>query len=127
MLVEPRIGQLISDTRYHCLFCDGYEERGQATVGVLGVGPIANVQRAVHLARMAHRLSQSVTIYTNGNTYLVDEIRSAVSDAQWLEVDARPITLFEKGEIGKTVILHFDDANTKQEGFLVSFPATDQQ
>jgi hypothetical protein len=126
MLVEQRIGPLISYTRYHCLFCDGYEERGQATVGVLGVGPIANVQRAMHLARMAHQLSQSVTIYTNGNTYLVDDIRSAVRDAQWLEVDSRPITRFEKGETGKTVILHFDDASTKQEGFLVSFQ-TDQQ
>ncbi|KAJ5438530.1 uncharacterized protein N7458_009528 [Penicillium daleae] len=110
---------------YHCLFCDGYEERGQATVGVLGVGPIANVQRAVHLARMAHQLSQSVTIYTNGNTYLVDDLQSTVSDAQWLEIDARPITRFEKGETGKTVIVHFDDANTKQEGFLIYNPKTE--
>ena len=69
---------------------------------------------------MAHQLSQSVTIYTNGNTALVDEINCAVSDAPWLKVDTRPITKFEKGDAGKTVILHFDDAKTKQEGFLVS-------
>ncbi|KAL5042774.1 hypothetical protein BDW71DRAFT_189360 [Aspergillus fruticulosus] len=110
---------------YHCLFCDGYEERGQDTVGVLGVGPIANIQRALHLARMAHQLSQSVTIYTNGNTALADEIWSAVSDAPWLKVDARTIARFQKGDVGKTVILHFDDAKTKQEGFLVYHPKTE--
>ncbi|KAL4969537.1 thioredoxin reductase gliT [Aspergillus stella-maris] len=111
---------------YHCLFCDGYEERGQETVGVLGVGPIANVQRAVHLARMAHQLSESVTIYTNGNITLVEEIKMAVENASWLKVDARPISRFEKGEVGKTVNVHFQDKSAaKQEGFLVYNPKTE--
>ncbi|KAL5366065.1 hypothetical protein BJX96DRAFT_25330 [Aspergillus floccosus] len=115
---------------YHCLFCDGYEDRGQETVGVLAVGPIANPPRALHLARMARRLSQSVTIYTNGNERLVAEIQQtakSISDtAQWLRFDARPITRFEKGASAKTVVVHFGETDkSKVEGFLVYNPQTE--
>lgn len=60
---------------YHCLFCDGYEERGQETAGVLTPGPTANPPRALHLARVARQLSESVTVYTNGNEQLANEIQ----------------------------------------------------
>ncbi|KAJ5082263.1 hypothetical protein N7532_011306 [Penicillium argentinense] len=115
---------------YHCLFCDGYEERGQETVGVLAMGPIANPPRALHLARMARRLSESVTVYTNGNEQLVNEIQKAAEASSnatsWLKFDARPITRFEKGDIAKTVIVHFDETDkSKTEGFLVFNPQTE--
>ncbi|KAF7173483.1 hypothetical protein CNMCM6106_007561 [Aspergillus hiratsukae] len=114
---------------YHCLFCDGYEERGQETAGVLALGPIANPPRALHLARMARRLSQSVTVYTNGNEQLAKEIQQAAEvspvGTSWLKFDARPITRFEKGEVAKTVIVHFAAGESKTEGFLVYNPQTE--
>ena len=110
---------------YHCLFCDGYEERGQESVGVLAIGAVANAPRALHLARMARRLSESVTIYTNGNEQLVNEIQKTADTSSsaipWLKFDARPITRFEKGDIAETVIVHFGETGKpKTEGFLVS-------
>ncbi|GFF71356.1 hypothetical protein IFM60648_03407 [Aspergillus lentulus] len=114
---------------YHCLFCDGYEERGQETAGVLALGPIANPPRALHLARMAQRLSESVTIYTNGNEQLANEIQQAAeaspAGASWLKFDARPITRFEKGEVAKSVIVHFGENESRTEGFLVYNPQTE--
>ncbi|KAJ5358497.1 uncharacterized protein N7496_010910 [Penicillium cataractarum] len=115
---------------YHCLFCDGYEDRGQETAGVLAMGPIASPPRALHLARMARRLSESVTVYTNGDEVLAKEIQQAAgasSDAtSWLKFDARSITRFEKGGIAKTVIIHFGETDkSKTEGFLVYNPQTE--
>ncbi|GES62225.1 thioredoxin reductase GliT [Aspergillus terreus] len=115
---------------YHCLFCDGYEERGQETVGVLAMGPVANPQRALHLARMAQRLSEMVTVYTNGNEQLVAEIQraaeSSINTTPWLKFDARRIRRFEKGAISQTVVVHFGETDKpKVEGFLVYNPQTE--
>lgn len=118
---------------YHCLFCDGYEERGQETAGVLALGPTANPSRALHLARMARQLSKSVTVYTNGNEQLVNEIQNAAEASSsltpWLKLDARHITRFEKGDIAKNVIVHLGEAGeSKTEGFLVSiFPISNEE
>ncbi|CAK7206830.1 hypothetical protein SEUCBS139899_009636 [Sporothrix eucalyptigena] len=115
---------------YHCLFCDGYEERGQETAGVLALGPIANPPRALHLARMARQLSKSVTVYTDGNEQLANEIQHAAeassSTTSWLTFDSRPIMRFVKGHIARNVIVHFRDTNeSKTEGFLVYNPQTE--
>lgn len=110
---------------YHCLFCDGYEERGQETAGVLALGPVSNPPRALHLARMARQLSESVTVYTDGNEQLANEIQQAAEASSgvtsWLKFDARPITRFETGDVARTVIVHFRESDeSKTEGFLVS-------
>jgi hypothetical protein len=73
---------------------------------------------------MAQRLSESVTVYTNGNEQLAKEIQQAAeaspAGASWLKFDARPITRFEKGEVAKSVIVHFGENESRTEGFLVS-------
>lgn len=112
---------MLTTLRYHCLFCDGYEERGQKTVGVLALGAIASAQTGLLVARMAHRLSQSVTVYTDGNQILETEMKDAAPGSEpWLQFDSRPIARFQKGEVAATVIVHFkDQPETKEEGFLV--------
>ncbi|KAL4868394.1 hypothetical protein BDV12DRAFT_197271 [Aspergillus spectabilis] len=112
---------------FHCLFCDGYEDRGQKSVGVLAMGPIVNVQRALHLSRMALRLAESVTIYTNGNEEFASELRLQVGGLN-TNLDTRRITRFEKGETGAKVLVHVENEEggeqVKEEGFLVYNPAT---
>ena len=114
--------EMLTVISYHCLFCDGYEERGQNTVGVLALGPLANMQRALHLTRMAHQLSQSVTVYTHGNEQLAIEITNAAPGSEaWLQLDSRQIARFEKREDGQGLIVHLKgQAETKEEGFLVT-------
>lgn len=85
-------------------------------------GAIASPPRALHLARMARRLSESVTVYTNGDEALAKDIQQAVepsSDAtSWLKFDARPITRFKKGDLAKTVIVHFGETDKKTRRLL---------
>lgn len=87
---------------------------------MLALGAVADVQKALHMARMARQLSDSVTVYTNGNSTLADEIKDAAVGNEWLRIESRPIARFQKGEVDKTVIVHFKDQSEKEEGFLVS-------
>lgn len=57
-------------------------------MGVLAVDDIANPHLALHMARMARRLTSKVTIYTNGIAELGKQIiETAVEDD--FEVDNR--------------------------------------
>ncbi|TGO09821.1 hypothetical protein BTUL_0153g00070 [Botrytis tulipae] len=62
---------------FHCLYCHGYESSPAQSAGVLAIGDCASPQLALHLARQALRLSETVTIYTHGNEALTEEIESA--------------------------------------------------
>lgn len=76
----------------------------------------------MHLARMAKQLSESVTIYTDGNETLAKDIREAAVTEKTFSVDTRQISEFEKRLEGekKSVLVHFaDGSGTKKEGFLV--------
>ena len=108
-------------TRFHCLFCHGYEEKNVASAGVLAVGDMANPYGALHLARMAKRLTPNVTIYTNGADELAQKTAEAAVDDD-IKVESRTITLLEKGAEESSVVVYFKDGQTITEGFLVSFP-----
>lgn len=108
-------------TRFHCLFCHGYEEKNVASAGVLAVGDMANPYGALHMARMAKRLTPNVTIYTDGADELAQKMAEAAVDDD-IKVESQPITLFEKGAEESSVVVHLKDGQTITEGFLVSFP-----
>ncbi|EFR00296.1 thioredoxin reductase [Nannizzia gypsea CBS 118893] len=103
---------------YHCLFCHGFEERGADSVGVLAIGPVANPKPAEHLARMAHNLAKTVTIYTNANEELAEQLRPAVEKDEWLSLDTRAIKHLRKTD-GIPVNVELQDGTSKTEGFLV--------
>jgi hypothetical protein len=103
---------------FHCLFCDGYEERGQKSVGFLAMGPIIKMGRGAHSARMALRLSESVTAYTNGDEAVAAELKEQLTGLN-VVVDNRPITRFEKLSEGTKVRVHFEKDESNVEGFLV--------
>lgn len=107
--------------RYHCLFCHGYEERGLASAGVLAVGDCASLRPALHLARMASRLAQKSTVYTNGAVELSEAISEPLRTAGF-EIDTRHIAKLSEGSQEHEVILEFDDGSVKTEGFLASNP-----
>ncbi|KAJ0419610.1 hypothetical protein BJY00DRAFT_302020 [Aspergillus carlsbadensis] len=106
---------------FHCLFCDGYEERGQKSVGFLALGPIVKMGRGAHIARMALRLSASVTVYTNGDETVAAELKDELVGLN-VVIDNRPITRFEKMPQGTKVRVHFKDDESKEEGFLAYAP-----
>ncbi|KAK0654945.1 hypothetical protein B0T16DRAFT_395906 [Cercophora newfieldiana] len=111
---------------YHCLFCDGYEDRGAESVGVLAVGDMAEVQVAVHMARMAKRLSGRVTIYTDGDGELGSKLKEVIGGDGAIVVDGRRVVKLEKAsaESGVKVLVHLDGGEIVKEGFLVHKPKT---
>lgn len=112
-------------TRFHCLFCHGYEEKNVNSAGVLAVGDMANPYGALHLARMAKRLTPNVTIYTDGADELAQKTAEVAVDDD-IAVESKPITRLEKGE-ESSVIMHFKDGRKFTEGFLVSYSCTQCQ
>lgn len=108
-------------TRFHCLFCHGYEQKNVNAVGVLAVGDMASPLGALHLARMAKRLTPNVSIYTDGADELAQKLAEATIDDD-IKIESKPIARSEKGEEESSVIVHFKDGQTFKEGFLVRFP-----
>ncbi|KAL4879934.1 hypothetical protein BJY04DRAFT_219738 [Aspergillus karnatakaensis] len=106
---------------FHCLFCDGYEERGQKSVGVLATGPLTTIPSPVKVLRMASRLAESVTVYTNGNEGFATLLENEVEGLN-VVFENRVIKKFEKGETGARVVVHFEKEGAKEEGFLVYAP-----
>ncbi|PKX88413.1 NAD(P)/FAD-dependent oxidoreductase [Aspergillus novofumigatus IBT 16806] len=109
---------------YHCLFCHGWEERGQESVGVLAIGDCADMGPAMHLARMARRLSEKVTVYTDGAVELSQTLNEPLK-REGFELVTTPIARIniESGHEGVTVDLH--DGSTRKEAFLVHKPISE--
>ncbi|KAL4767474.1 hypothetical protein BDW60DRAFT_220503 [Aspergillus nidulans var. acristatus] len=104
---------------FHCLFCHGFEERGAESAGVLGAGFITQPAMILHMARMASPLAKKVTVYCHGNEELTAQAQKEF-EGKPLTIEPRKITAVEKR--GDSVIVQFDDGQTRQEGFLVSVP-----
>ncbi|KAF2869634.1 hypothetical protein BDV95DRAFT_546689 [Massariosphaeria phaeospora] len=109
---------------FHCLFCKGYEEAGCSSSGVLAIESLAMAPFALHVARQASALSESVTIYTNGETTLAENIVSIFGSTSRMKTDARPIKSFRMGGSGAEVVITFTDGSEVTEGFLAHAPRT---
>ncbi|KAJ5591538.1 FAD-dependent pyridine nucleotide-disulfide oxidoreductase [Penicillium hispanicum] len=104
---------------YQCLFCDGYEKQGQP-VGILEFSSPAYLG----LALMSRRLSEDVTIYSNGPVSIDANVQSALRTAyaSGVKLDNRPIRrLIDQGE---TIGIEFEDAKTVTLGMLLHKPPT---
>ncbi|KAI0470483.1 FAD/NAD(P)-binding domain-containing protein [Xylariaceae sp. FL0804] len=110
---------------FHCLFCDGYEQRGSASAGVLAINDVAAVPLALHVARNAAQLTKAVTIYTHGDNSRTAELEAAIGSVAPMTVDSRRIAKFvprPPNKIGLTI--HFEDGTTKDEAFLAHKPVS---
>ncbi|KAK3307220.1 uncharacterized protein B0T15DRAFT_394737 [Chaetomium strumarium] len=122
---------------YHCLFCDGYEDRGAASAGVLAIGDLGPASPAsfpaaaalafpaLHVARMAKRLAKKVVVYTNGAPEFAKEIAAALGSDPVIVVDDRRVTRLQKAnEESSEVIVHLEDGTTVSHGFMAHKPKT---
>ena len=106
---------------YHCLFCDGFEDRGSSSAGVLAIGDIAKLPPALHLARMAKRLAEKVVVYTNGAHELESQIAAALGKDPVIVLDNRRVTRLEKVKEGSSeLVVHLEDGTKVSHGFAVS-------
>ena len=123
--MTPTYFTLTPTNSFHCLYCHGWEEKGVPSSGMLAQGDVSNVLVALHFARQALRLSDQVTIYTNGNEKLADELTEALKAAPApMTVDSRTIAKLVKAPERTQVTLQFTDGTSKTEGFLAHKPST---
>lgn len=108
---------------YHCLFCEGYEDRGAESVGVLAVGELGNAAAAVHVSRMAKRLAKRVVVYTNGVKELEEEIVAGLGEDPVVVLDSRRVVRLEKAKEGTSeVVVHLEDGSAVKQGFVAHKP-----
>ncbi|KAL4899644.1 hypothetical protein BDW74DRAFT_171338 [Aspergillus multicolor] len=108
---------------FHCLLCHGFEERGCGSAGVLAVGDMANTMPAMHVARIARRLANTVTIYPHGAEEL-SQVLAVATQSTGIMIDNRPISRLVNGPSKADVEVAFVDSTSKIEGFLSHKPKT---
>lgn len=85
---------------------------------------------ALHQSHMARRLTENVTLYTNGNTDLAAQLKELLEhdkDAKSgrIHVVDRKIAKFARGTNGESeVVVTFEDGESVTEGFLVHQPSS---
>lgn len=110
---------------FHCLYCHGWEEKGTKSAGMLAEGDTAAVVPALHFARQALRMSEQVTLYTNGNEQLAKDLTDALTAAPApMKVDSRKISKLVKAPERAQITLQFEDGGSTTEAFLAHKPKT---
>lgn len=112
---------------FHCLFCDGFEERGATSVGVLGTGLLSSAPILAHVALLAKRLASQTTIYTNGDTSLATSLPPLFHSTS-INIETRKIAKLslKNYPAETTVVVTFDDGQKKEETFMASHPWLEQ-
>ncbi|RKL12926.1 hypothetical protein BFJ70_g16059 [Fusarium oxysporum] len=115
----PGFHELWGQDIYHCLFCDGYERRGQA-IGILG----ASEMDLDHTLMTFAFKPTSITVFTDGaelnESSMGNELRDAC--ARGCVIDQRIIRRFSRAPVGEGLQLHFDDGTSQALGFLIYHP-----
>lgn len=114
----------VNNIRFQCMFQFGYEHRGSKTAGLIAQEGLGNVFHAKMLADDANKYAEQVTIYTNSNPTLADEIKQALQVAT-IQVDNRKLRRLSKGTNKGEVIIEFEDGTRKLEQFIVHRPDTE--
>ncbi|KAK7909123.1 hypothetical protein PG985_015001 [Apiospora marii] len=108
---------------FHCLTSQGFEERNQSTVGVLGIGDCATKMACSRLSRQAKQLSKQVRIYTDGNGDLFSQLKDIVEPhGDGIVLEDRKISRLAKEPNESSVTVQLEDGTAFTEGFLVHKP-----
>lgn len=119
---------LILVTSFHCLFCDGSEERGAESAGLFVTSFLAaHAAEILRVARMAKRFARQVTIYTNGKHTLGARLCLEIQ-SHAINVDERPVARLSMVGFGTQVRLDFADGSASAtEAFIASHPWLEQR
>jgi thioredoxin reductase len=102
------------------MFCFGYEQRGSRTAGLLTTGQLAHAGHAITNAQDANKFAETVTIFTNGNAELAEQLSGKLVGG--LRLDKRPLKRLFKEPGSEVIQVEFDDGEVQSFSFLVSKP-----
>lgn len=91
---------------------------------MLATGPLGAVPTALHIARQESALSKMVTIYTNGNEALANEIVGSFGTATQMKTDVRKIKSFALQDDNNGVVVEFEDGSSVVEPYIAHQPPT---
>ncbi|KAJ8069779.1 hypothetical protein OCU04_000195 [Sclerotinia nivalis] len=108
----------------HCLFTFGFDKRGSSSAGIIAMGHAASPFHTAILVEDALKFAKKVTVYTNGDSSLVTEVKKMPGGAD-ASYDSRIIKGFVKNPKGSSgIFIEFEDKEALFEDFLVHQPAT---
>ncbi|WP_110241552.1 NAD(P)/FAD-dependent oxidoreductase [Nocardioides gilvus] len=108
----PGLAQYWGSGVHHCPFCDGWEYADQR------IAVLLDVPEAIHQVKLLRRLSDDVTVLTNGLEVL-DPEQVALMEALGVEIDPTPLTSVQRdgdddgGEVSP-LDLEFADGRTRR-------------
>lgn len=76
----------------------------------------------MHMGRMSKRLADKVTIYTDGNEELAEQLRGIVANDPAMQIDNRSIQRLSKGARAAEVDITLAGGEVVTQGFIVSSP-----
>lgn len=120
---------LTTPRSFHCLFCDGFEQRGAPSVGVLGVGLLSSAPILAHVSQLAKRHAAHVTIYTDGDSALATALLSSLHlSSGKLTIEPRRLAKLALKDYpaSSAVLVTLADGTTREEGFVASHPRVEQ-
>jgi hypothetical protein len=111
-----------NQSRFHCLFYFGYEQRRSQSSGILAADISLPIPLYRHIARNALQRSKIVTIYMNGDTTRTVAFKEAVGSKAAIEIDEHRFTPFTLGDRSVNVTISFATGGEKYEAFLAPNP-----
>jgi hypothetical protein len=97
------------------LFCDGFEDKGAASAGVLTFN--LELHSIVHQVQMAGPFVENVTIYCHGDEEITTQVQN-VFEGKSVVVEPRKIVALERKDT--KIIVHLESGGSREEAFLVS-------
>ena len=107
------------------MFTFGFEKRGSNNAGLLAQGSLSSLKHALMVTQDTLKFVDKVTIYTNDNPKLAEEMRSAlVANAltRSVEVNNLIVEKLSGSRSGSSITVELQDGTTKTENFLVHQP-----
>ncbi|KAF2789629.1 thioredoxin reductase [Melanomma pulvis-pyrius CBS 109.77] len=105
---------------YYCMFCFGYEQRGSRSAGLIAVGPLAHPGHAITNAQDALKFAKCVTIYTNNNPSLAEELSKKLEGG--LRVNDQKLKRLFKEQDSDDISVEFESGEKQSLSFLVHKP-----
>ncbi|KAI0154502.1 FAD/NAD(P)-binding domain-containing protein [Xylariaceae sp. FL1272] len=110
---------------FHCLYCHGWEEKGIESAGMLAKGDTGAVVPALLFARQALRMAKQVTLYTDRNEQLGQDLEAALAAAPApMVVNSKKIAELVKLPDRSKSMVKLADGSSNTEGFLAHKPTT---
>lgn len=112
--------------RLHCLFTRGLEFKGSRSAGLLAMGFAETPYHAAMLVEDAQKFAKTVTVYTNGNTELKENLQKLLTERETgnVTIENRKVVQLIREPETSGIMIVLEDKTIETQSFLVHQPDT---